>query len=53
LRRDGLSPLSGGGFSSKGEAPFQIRGFSLANWTLIAGLAITFGSFYSYFTNGV
>eukprot|EP00290_Baffinella_frigidus_P010303 CAMPEP_0180158366 /NCGR_PEP_ID=MMETSP0986-20121125/26856_1 /TAXON_ID=697907 /ORGANISM="non described non described, Strain CCMP2293" /LENGTH=323 /DNA_ID=CAMNT_0022108187 /DNA_START=63 /DNA_END=1034 /DNA_ORIENTATION=- len=51
-REDGLSPLSGGGFSSKGEAPFQIRGFSLGNLTLLIGTVITFSSFYSYFTNG-
>jgi len=52
-REEGLSPLSGGGFSSKGEPPkwAQIRGFSLANFTLFAGLFITFYSFYQYFTN--
>jgi len=50
-REPGLSPLSGGGFSSKGEPPFQIRGFSLANFTLFAGLFITFYSFYQYFSN--
>ena len=52
-REEGLSPLSGGGFSSKGEPPkwAQIRGFSLANFTLSLGLFITFYSFYQYFTN--
>jgi len=50
-REPGLSPLSGGGFSSKGEPTFQIRGFSLANFTLFAGLFITFYSFYQYFSN--
>jgi len=50
-REEGLSPLSGGGFSSKGEPPFQIRGFSLANFTLFAGLFITGYSFYQYFTS--
>ena len=29
----------------------QIRGFSLANFTLFAGLFITFYSFYQYFSN--
>jgi len=41
-----------GGFSNKGEAPFEIRGFSLATVVLGLGLTITIGSFYSYFTNG-
>merc|ERR1719253_891914 len=52
-REPGLSPLSGGGFSSKGEPPSwaQIRGFSLANFTLGLGLFITFYSFYQYFSN--
>merc|ERR1711966_338789 len=52
-REPGLSPLSGGGFSSKGEPPSwaQIRGFSLANFTLSLGLFITFYSFYQYFSN--
>jgi len=40
-----------GGFSNKGEPPFQIRGFSLANLVLILGISITGISFYSYFTN--
>eukprot|EP00960_Hanusia_phi_P074471 768252-Hanusia_phi.AAC.1 len=48
---DGLSPLTGGGFSNKGEPPVQIRGFSLANLTLGLGIFITLFSFYQYFTN--
>jgi hypothetical protein len=51
-REEGLSPLSGGGFSSKGEPPkwAQIRGFSLGNFTLGLGTFITVYSFYQYFT---
>merc|ERR1711966_74205 len=40
-----------GGFSNKGEPPFQIRGFSLANLVLALGFTITTVSFYQYFTN--
>jgi len=52
-REPGLSPLSGGGFSSKGEPPkwAQIRGFSLGTFTLFLGLTITFVSFYQYFSS--
>jgi hypothetical protein len=41
-----------GGFSNKGEPPFQIRGFSLGALVLALGVTITVTSFYSYFTNG-
>ena len=46
-----MSPLTGGGFSNKGEPTVQIRGFSLANLTLGLGIFITLFSFYQYFTN--
>ncbi|CEM02223.1 unnamed protein product [Vitrella brassicaformis CCMP3155] len=38
-----------GGFSTKGEPPIQIRGFSLAKATLLAGSVITLASFWEFF----
>ena len=44
--------MIGGGFNLSGEAPFEIRGFSLANLALLIGVGITGASFYEYFTSG-
>eukprot|EP00612_Vaucheria_litorea_P008272 CAMPEP_0171479360 /NCGR_PEP_ID=MMETSP0946-20130122/5371_1 /TAXON_ID=109269 /ORGANISM="Vaucheria litorea, Strain CCMP2940" /LENGTH=239 /DNA_ID=CAMNT_0012010261 /DNA_START=153 /DNA_END=869 /DNA_ORIENTATION=- len=48
----GPSQVAAGGINVSGEAPFEIRGFSLGNAFLIAGVAITTASFTEYFTNG-
>jgi hypothetical protein len=41
-----------GGINVSGEAPFEIRGFSLASAFLITGVGITVASFTEYFTTG-
>ena len=41
-----------GGIHVSGEAPFEIRGFSLANAAALVGLAITVASFVEYFSTG-
>lgn len=46
------SKWGGGGINVSGEAPFEIRGFSLANAAAITGTAITAASFYEYFSSG-
>lgn len=46
------SKWGGGGINVSGEAPFEIRGFSLANAAAISGTAITAASFYEYFSSG-
>lgn len=35
-----------------GDAPFEIRGFSLANVAAVAGVAVTSASFFEYFSSG-
>ncbi|CAN0337373.1 unnamed protein product, partial [Ectocarpus sp. 13 AM-2016] len=52
MQSDGPSQWAGGGINVSGEAPFEIRGFSLANAAALAGLAITCASFYEYFSTG-
>ena len=44
--------MTAGGFNTEGEAPFQIRGFSLGNIALISGLLITVSSFADYASQG-
>ena len=44
------SKWAGGGINVSGEAPFEIRGFSLANAAALVGLAITVASFFEYFS---
>ena len=46
------SKWAGGGINVSGEAPFEIRGFSLANAAALVGLAITVASFFEYFSTG-
>jgi Protein of unknown function (DUF2854) len=48
----GPAQVAAGGINVSGEAPFEIRGFSLGNAFLIAGVAITVASFTEYFTSG-
>lgn len=48
----GPSKWGGGGINVSGEAPFEIRGFSLANAAALVGTAITGASFYEYFSSG-
>lgn len=43
------SSMIAGGFNTGGEAPIEIRGFSLAKATLFAGLGLTLASFAEYF----
>jgi len=43
--------VSPGGFNSAGEAPIEIRGFSLAKAALGVGLTLTLASFGEYFLN--
>lgn len=43
--------MTSGGFGTGGEAPFEIRGFSLGDVALVAGIGITVLSFADYFTN--
>lgn len=50
MQEDGR--MIGGGFNLSGEAPFEIRGFSLANLALLIGVGITGASFFEYFTSG-
>lgn len=40
--------IGGAGVSNAGEPPFEIRGFSLGNLVVVAGLLITFASFAEY-----
>ena len=40
--------IGGAGVSNAGEPPFEIRGFSLGNVVLLAGLVITVASFAEY-----
>ena len=46
------SKWAGGGINVSGEAPFEIRGFSLANAAALVGLAITVASFFENFSTG-
>lgn len=46
------SKWGAGGVNVSGEAPFEIRGFSLANAAAAAGVAITAASFFEYFSSG-
>ncbi|KAG5175637.1 hypothetical protein JKP88DRAFT_183812 [Tribonema minus] len=48
----GPAQISAGGINVSGEAPFEIRGFSLGNAFLIGGVVITTASFAEYFTSG-
>ena len=48
----GPAQVAAGGINVSGEAPFEIRGFSLGTAFLGAGVAITAFSFYEYFTSG-
>lgn len=50
--QQGPSKLTGGGINISGEAPFEIRGFSLANAAAFVGLGITAASFFEYFSTG-
>lgn len=52
MQSDGPSQWAGGGINVSGEAPFEIRGFSLANAAALVGLAITVASFFEYFSTG-
>eukprot|EP00752_Nemacystus_decipiens_P010421 g9288.t1 len=52
MQSDGPSQWAGGGINVSGEAPFEIRGFSLANAAALVGLAITSASFFEYFSTG-
>lgn len=52
MQSDGPSQWAGGGINVSGEAPFEIRGFSLANAAALVGLAITCASFFEYFSTG-
>lgn len=40
--------IGGAGVNNAGEPPFEIRGFSLGNLIILAGLVITFASFAEY-----
>lgn len=52
MQQDGPSQWTGGGINVSGDAPFEIRGFSLANAAALVGLAVTLASFYEYFSTG-
>lgn len=52
MQQDGPSQWAGGGINVSGEAPFEIRGFSLANAAALLGLAVTVASFFEYFSTG-
>lgn len=43
--------IGGAGVNNAGEPPFEIRGFSLGNLVIIAGLLITFLSFFDYLSS--
>eukprot|EP00565_Helicotheca_tamesis_P005245 CAMPEP_0185730976 /NCGR_PEP_ID=MMETSP1171-20130828/11503_1 /TAXON_ID=374046 /ORGANISM="Helicotheca tamensis, Strain CCMP826" /LENGTH=275 /DNA_ID=CAMNT_0028400131 /DNA_START=110 /DNA_END=937 /DNA_ORIENTATION=- len=40
--------IGGAGVNNAGEPPFEIRGFSLGNLVIIAGVVVTFASFAEY-----
>jgi len=40
--------IGGAGVNNAGEPPFEIRGFSLGNLVVLAGIVITFASFAEY-----
>jgi len=44
--------VGGAGVNNAGEPPFEIRGFSLGNFVIFAGLAITILSFGEYLSDG-
>jgi len=44
--------VGGAGVNNAGEPPFEIRGFSLGNFVIFAGLAITVLSFAEYLSDG-
>lgn len=48
----GPSQWASGGINVSGEAPFEIRGFSLANAAALSGVGITAASFFEYFSTG-
>lgn len=50
--QQGPSQWASGGINVSGEAPFEIRGFSLANAAAIAGIGVTAASFFEYFSTG-
>lgn len=41
--------MTPGGFGNNGKAPFEIRGFSLADTTVVTGAIVTLSSFAEYF----
>jgi len=43
--------IGGAGVNNAGEPPFEIRGFSLGNFVIFAGIAITFFSFAEYLSD--
>lgn len=43
--------IGGAGVNNAGEPPFEIRGFSLGNFVIFVGLAITFLSFAEYLSD--
>ena len=49
---DDRQMVAAGGINVSGEAPFEIRGFSLGTAFLAAGVVLTAASFYEYFTSG-
>lgn len=40
--------IGGAGVNNAGEPPFEIRGFSLGNLVILAGIVVTFASFAEY-----
>jgi hypothetical protein len=44
--------IGGAGVNNAGEPPFEIRGFSLGNFIIFAGVAITVLSFSEYLSDG-
>merc|ERR1712023_95166 len=49
VHADDTSSMKAGGFNTAGEAPFEIRGFSLGNAVLGVGSLILAASFSSFF----
>lgn len=43
--------IGGAGVNNAGEPPFEIRGFSLGNFVIFSGIAITFLSFAEYLSD--
>merc|ERR1711935_979036 len=46
-----MGMVGGAGVNNAGEPPFEIRGFSLGNFVILAGIAITILSFAEYLSD--